>query len=347
MLQSAWRRKLAYNEFHKLRRQRLNRERLAEEKAARKAEEEAAKQKRIMEAKKRAAKAKTKRLEEVKKALEAQEHKRFKENVKTREQERQMRAEETRKKRETAARELAGREARQRRREEQEEMKRRRRAEKQKQAYANSPEGKRAAAAKAAKEAAELSAASDANRSKSKPKESTYGVYHGVWQMPCDLRREPWCEVHVKVLERRNPYRLRFEGKVKLMWTTEVDNNKDGTLIDLSRSAKYTVTENQLQQVLLPAFDTELMSPIAARRQTTTSGTSTYGGKKSAESAMFKWAQSGFAPLRTRVIQWILRRMRVGVGSKSLVLIMSEEMTESYEVDKSAKGKRRKSNVAL
>ena len=82
--------------------------------------------------------------------------------------------------------------------------------------------------------------------------------------MPCEVKREPWCEVQVKVLERHNPYRLRFEGKVKFMWTTEIGNEEDGTIIDLSRSAKYTVTELQMQKVLLPAFNTEVMSPIAS-----------------------------------------------------------------------------------
>ena len=51
---------------------------------------------------------------------------------------------------------------------------------------------------------------------------------------------------------------------------------------------------------------------------------STFGGKRSAESAMMKWAQTGFSPLRERVIQWVLRRMRVGVNEKCLVFKMSE-----------------------
>ena len=104
----------------------------------------------------------------------------------------------------------------------------------------------------------------------------------------------------------------------------------------------------QRQQVLLPAFDTEAMSPVVARRQTTASGTSTYGGRRSAESALFRWAQTGFSPLRDRVIQWILQRMRVGVGSKSLVLKLSEEMTEAYELEpgKRKKKRRRASAVA-
>ena len=56
---------------------------------------------------------------------------------------------------------------------------------------------------------------------KIKPKETTMKVYSGLWEMPCDLKREPWCEVVIKVLERHNPYRLRFEGKPKLMWYNE------------------------------------------------------------------------------------------------------------------------------
>lgn len=343
MLQCAWRRKLAYGEFHKLRRQRLNREKLAEEKAAKKAIEAEKKARRIKEAKERAEKAKKARQDAVKKVLEAQKDRRFKDNVEEQERERQRRAEETKKKRDAAARDLAGREARQRRREEQEAAKRKRKADRLKKEYADSPEGKAAAAAAAAAvSAAAESAASNAPKVKAVSNEKTQSVYRGVWQMPCDVKKEPWCEVRVKVMERQNPYRLRFEGKVKLMWTTELGSEEDGTVIDLSRSAKYTVTERQLQQVLLPAFDTEVMSPIAARKQTTASGTSTFGGKRSAESAVFKWAQSGFAPLRERVIQWILRRMRVGVGSKSLVLILSEEMTESYAVVGLGKGKRRR-----
>lgn len=317
----------------------MNREKLAEEKAAKRAIEAAEKEKRIKDAEERAAKAKEARQEAVKKVLEAQKDRRFKDKVEEQERERQRRAEETKKKREAAARDLAGREARQRRREEQEAAKRKRKADRLKKEYNDSPEGRAAAAAAAAAEAE--AAASNVPRVKTTSTEQTRSVYRGVWQMPCDIKKEPWCEVRVKVMERQNPYRLRFEGKVKLMWTTELGNEEDGTVVDLSRSAKYTVTELQLQQVLLPAFDTEVMSPIAARRQTTASGTSTYGGKRSAESAMFRWAQSGFAPLRARVIQWILRRMRVGVGLKSLVLILSEEMTESYAVDRPGKGRKR------
>mgnify|MGYP001411528715 CR=1 FL=1 len=129
---------------------------------------------------------------------------------------------------------------------------------------------------------------------------------------------------------------------------TKIVENSSGQLLDLTRRAKYTVSAEQLQTVLLPAFDTEVMSPIANRKQRTRSGTSTFGGKRSAESAMMKWAQTGFSPLRERVIQWVLRRMRVGVNEKCLVFKMSEEMTESYQIDvtdKAAAKKRRQSSV--
>ena len=180
-----------------------------------------------------------------------------------------------------------------------------------------------------------------------KPKETTIKVYESTWEMPCELKREPWCEVTIKVLERHNPYRLRFEGRPRLMWTTEVQNEA-GEPVDLTRRAKYTVTSAQLQSVLLPAFDVEAMSPVAQRPQKNKSGTATYGGKKSAEAAMMKWAQTGFSPLRARVIQWILRRMRVGISEKCMVLKLSEEMTESYEINAAEnKGsKRRRSMVA-
>ncbi len=189
---------------------------------------------------------------------------------------------------------------------------------------------------------ADLVKAPAAGANEPKRREPTNLVYQGTWEMPCDLKREPWCEVAVRVMERHAPYRLRFDGKPKLMWS---DPEQD--LLDLSRRCKYTVTAQQLSDVLLPAFNMKEMANKAGRTQKTSSLTSTQGGKRSDEAAIFQWAQTGNAPLRNRVIQWILKRMRVGVAElkqtheraeagadsiRRLTFRVTQEVSQSYEI---------------
>ncbi len=364
ILQCAWRQRLARKEFQKRRRRRLHKEEVDRQKREKAEREAQARAEREADAAKRAAAAKEARRKEVQRTLEARAEADRIAAIKKASEERDERAKEKARRREEAERDRKGREDRQRRREEAAARKKRARERERQRAIAEatglgggeedgagsegsgsagmgSTGGSRGSGAGAADDG-------DAGALAEQTKEETTTVYKGMWEMPCDLKREPWCECRVKVMERRNPYRLRFEARVKLMWTTELADEETGEALDLTRRAKYTVTHAQLQQVLLPAFDTEAMSPVVARRQTTASGTSTYGGRRSAESALFRWAQTGFSPLRDRVIQWILQRMRVGVGSKSLVLKLSEEMTEAYELEpgKRKKKRRRASAVA-
>jgi len=332
MLQCAWRRKLAYREYHRRREQRIAdeiEEKRIESENIRKEKE---RQDRINKSKREQEEKRKKMREEAKVALSVDNELRRKKKIETETKERNNKEIENKKKQEIARREEEGRKARLKRKEDAKKREIERR--------------KSSILAKKAIEAAKKKKLEEdlIVLKPVKPRETTIKVYEAIWEFPCDLKKEPYVEVPIKVLERHNPYRLRFEGKVKLMWSQQVENSS-GELIDLSRKAKYTVSADQLQNVLLPAFDTETMSPIADRKQRNKSGTADYGGKRSAEAAMMKWAQTGFSPLRERVIQWILRRMRVGVSEKCLVLKLSEEMSESYEInpgEKRKKGRRRR-----
>ena len=332
MLQCAWRRKLAYKEYHRRREKRITDEAEENRLEILKQEEEKARAERIQKSIAEQEEKRKRMREQANIALGVDNELRKKKNINVNSKKREQKEQENIKQKEIAQREEDGRKARTKRKED-----------------AKKRDAERRKTTILAKKAAELAKKkqleADAEVLKPiKPKEKTMKVYDSVWEMPCDLEKEPWCEIPIKVLERHNPYRLRFEGKVKLMWTQQVANSTGGT-IDLTRRAKYTVTAEQLQTVLLSAFDAEAMSPQANRVQRNKSGTANFGGKKSAEAAMMKWAQTGFSPLRERVIQWILRRMRVGVGEKCLVLKLSEEMTESYEInpnEQRKKGRRKR-----
>mgnify|MGYP006160971911 CR=1 FL=1 len=332
MLQCAWRQNRARKEYHRRRHTRIEQEK-ADAQAQIDAEEEEKRRQERINASIKEQKDKRKKLrDEAKIALAVDENIRKNESINESSERRKKKEEENNKKKEIAKREEEGRQARQQRKD---DAKTREAERKKSSILAKKAE---AASRKAAEAAAEQIL------KPIKPKETTTKIYEGTWEMPCDLSKEPWCEVTIKVLERHAPYRLRFEGKPRLMWTTEIENSH-GDLIDLTRRAKYTVSAEQLQTVLLPAFDSEAMSPVADKKQRTKSGTSTYGGKRSAEAAMMKWAQTGFSPLRERVIQWILRRMRVGVNEKCLVFKLSEEMTEAYQIDMNNKKTKRKRNM--
>ena len=330
MLQCAWRRKLAYKEYHRRREKRIADELKENEQQLKDKENEKQRQERINKSKKEQEEKRKKMREEARGGLLVDADLRRKKKIQQQKNVREKNEIDNNKKKEIAKREEEGRLFRQQRKEDAKNRDIERR--------------KSTILAKKATDLAKKQALEDAAivLMPIKPKETTMKVYEAIWEMPCDINTEPWCEIPIKVLERHNPYRLRFEGKVRLMWTTQVENPTTGALLDLSRRAKYTVSAEQLQSVLLPAFDTEVMSPQANRKQRNKSGTAEYGGKKSAEAAMLKWAQTGFSPLRERVIQWILRRMRVGVSEKCLVFKLSEEMTDSYQVNPNDKKKKKR-----
>ena len=209
MLQCAWRGHSARLEFHKRRQARLEQEKEDNRLAIEAAEEEVRRQERINKSKQEQEEKRKQMRKEAKEALDVDDDIRKNNKIDNDTKKRIKKEEEIKKNKDIAKREQDGRDARQKRKDDN----------KQREADRN----KNAILAKKA-EAAKKKAAQEAEEQilrPIKPKETTMKVYSGLWEMPCDLKREPWCEVVIKVLERHNPYRLRFEGKPKLMWYNE------------------------------------------------------------------------------------------------------------------------------
>ena len=146
--------------------------------------------------------------------------------------------------------------------------------------------------------------------------------------MPCDLPEDTWVEVHVRVFERLGKkYSLRFEARPTIIWSNKRDYNA-------SRSAKYTIKEKEMQAVLLPAFHFE-ESKSNLKSKTTKSGTSSIGGKASEEAAMYYWAATEKVPRREKFIQYVLRRMKIGINAaknNAVTLVLMKKSTQAYEI---------------
>jgi hypothetical protein len=333
MLQCAWRRKLAYKKYHALRHERMEQIRIEEEKQMEEGQRAAAEAARIAEELRLKEEEENRETDEQREAREKREEeerekrrqevidakKAHKEAVQARKREVDGRvrrerakinsitkqAEEEEKKKAEDEQLARDREERRQKRKERDRRREEARKNKKENLYPNAPHLN----------------LNDSQRSFSAPTEE---VYRGVWEMPCDLPDDTWVEVSVRVFERFGPYRLRFEGRPKIIWSNKKDYNN-------LHSAKYTIHEEEMSKVLLPAFHKDNQ---AQKKKMTKSLTSTAGGKKSDEMAMQMWAKTGKAPRRMQFIHFALKRMRVGIRkkNKAVKFVLQKKSSESYEV---------------
>lgn len=336
MIQCAWRQKRARKKFHKLREDRLEQERIAEEERQSAAEKAAIEAARIAEELRLKEEEENKETDEQREAREAKEEAERLQRIqdiqdakeahaaavakKEREKKNNDRIERekiNKIKREEEAKALQEKEQKQL--QEDRERKRKEREERRAQREEDKKERK-------SNSLYPNMHLNESTRSLSAP---TNEVYSGVWEMPCDLPDDTWVEVHIRVFERFGPYRLRFEGRPKIIWSNKKDYNA-------LHSAKYTIHEEEMSKVLLPAF--HLDQKKARTKKMTKSGTSSVGGVQSDEAAMQQWAATGKAPRRGQFVQFALKRMRIGISkkNKAVKFVLKKEGTQAYEVPQDA-----------